>query len=310
MISYRELLVELDSQTALALSDELINLGALSVSLEDVNADTPDEQPLFGEPGMLVEGAWQRSRVIALIGLTQDPLQLLCAAAEQIGLTPVPTYQTREIAEENWVERSQAQFEPILVGQRIWVVPSWHQAPDPDALIIHLDPGLAFGTGTHPTTRLCMEWLEATIKPGHKVLDYGCGSGILAILAKKCGAAQAVGIDIDPQALEAARYNSERNHASVDYLLPNHSADNATTATDTQHQALSAEFDVVVANILSNPLKHLAPQLTSQVRKGGWLALSGILIPQIDEVIQAYQPWLKLSVWRTCEDWACLIGQK
>lgn len=298
MISYRELLVELDSQTALALSDALLDLGALSASLEDVNADTPDEQPIFGEPGLATEGAWERSRVIALLDLTQEPEQLLSAAAKQIGLTSIPTYQIRELAEENWVERSQAQFEPLLVGQRIWVVPSWRQAPDdPNALIIHLDPGLAFGTGTHPTTRLCMEWLEATVQPGHSVLDYGCGSGILAILAKKCGAAQVVGIDIDPQALEAARYNSEHNQVKVDYRLP----DDSSSDPD--------KFDLVVANILSNPLKHLAPTLVSQVRKGGWLVLSGILKEQIDEVTQAYQPLLNLSVWRTCEDWACLTGQ-
>ncbi len=297
MISYRELLVELDSQTALALSDALIDLGALSVSLEDVNADTPDEQPIFGEPGLATEGAWERSRVIALLDLTQEPMQLLNAAAKQVGLTTVPTCQIRELAEENWVERSQAQFEPLLVGQRIWIVPSWHQAPDPNALIIHLDPGLAFGTGTHPTTRLCMEWLEATVQPGHSVLDYGCGSGILAILAKKCGAAQVVGVDIDPQALEAARYNSEHNQVKVDYRLPDDAPRNAD------------KFDLVVANILSNPLKHLAPALVSQVRKGGWLVLSGILKEQIDEVTQAYQPLLNLSVWRTCEDWVCLTGQ-
>ncbi len=297
MISYRELLVELDSQTALALSDALIDLGALSASLEDVNADTPDEQPIFGEPGLVTEGAWERSRVIALLDLTQDPKQLLSAAAEQIGLATAPAYQIRELAEENWVERSQAQFEPLLVGQHIWVVPSWHQAPEPDALIIHLDPGLAFGTGTHPTTRLCMEWLEAHVQPGHSVLDYGCGSGILAILAKKCGAAQVVGVDIDPQALEAARYNSEHNQVKVDYRLPNNSPNDL------------AKFDVVVANILSNPLKHLAPDLSSYVRESGWLLLSGILKEQIDKVTQAYQPWIDLSVWRTCEDWVCLTGQ-
>lgn len=187
-MSYRELVVELAREHAEALSDALLELGALSVSVEDADADTPDEQPLFGEPGLVPDRtAWQHSRVVALLAADHEPAVLLAAAANEIGVAETPAFTVREVEEQDWVRLTQSQFEPIPIGERIWVVPSWHDAPDPDALILELDPGLAFGTGSHPTTRLCMEWLEQSVKPGQSVLDYGCGSGILAILAKKCG---------------------------------------------------------------------------------------------------------------------------
>ena len=220
-MSYRELVVELAREYAEALSDALLELGALSVSVEDADADTPDEQPLFGEPGLTPDRtAWQHSRVIALLSPDHEPAVLLAAAANDIGLQAAPAFDVCEVEEQDWVRLTQSQFEPIHIGERIWVVPSWHDAPEPDALVLELDPGLAFGTGSHPTTRLCMEWLEQSVKPGQSVLDYCCGSGILAILAQKCGANPVVGIDIDPQAVESARQNSERNRADVTYGLP------------------------------------------------------------------------------------------
>ncbi|KDB10357.1 Ribosomal protein L11 methyltransferase [Burkholderia sp. lig30] len=296
-MSYRELVVELDRQHAEALSDALLELGALSVSVEDADADTPDEQPLFGEPGLTPErSAWQHSRVIALLSPGQEPAVLLAAAANDIGLGEAPSFDVREVEEQDWVRLTQSQFEPIPIGERIWVVPSWHDAPDPDALVLELDPGLAFGTGSHPTTRLCMEWLEQSVKPGQSVLDYGCGSGILAILAKKCGANPVVGIDIDPQAVESARQNSERNHADVTYGLPD--------------DCPAGEFDIVVANILSNPLKLMASMLTSKVRPGGRIALSGVLARQADEVAAVYAPYVDISVWREHEGWVCLAGTR
>ncbi|TAM05884.1 MAG: 50S ribosomal protein L11 methyltransferase [Paraburkholderia sp.] len=296
-MSYRELIVELDRKRAEALSDALIELGALSVSVEDADADTPDEQPLFGEPGLTPERtAWQHSRVIALIGDDQDPALLLAAAANEIGLAETPKFALREVEEQDWVRLTQSQFAPIQIGERIWVVPSWHDAPDPDALVLELDPGLAFGTGSHPTTRLCMEWLEQNVKPGASLLDYGCGSGILAILAKKCGANPVIGIDIDPQAVESARQNSARNHADVTYGLPD--------------DCPPGEFDIVVANILSNPLKLMASMLSSRVKPGGRLALSGILARQAEEVARVYEPWIDISVWREHEGWVCLAGTR
>ncbi|MEA3117662.1 MAG: ribosomal protein methyltransferase [Paraburkholderia sp.] len=296
-MNYRELIVELDRTHAEALSDALLDLGALSVSVEDADADTPDEQPLFGEPGLTPERtAWQHSRVIALLAADLDPAVLAAAAANALGLAAVPSFRVREVADEDWVRLTQSQFEPIPIGKRIWVVPSWHDAPDPDALVLELDPGLAFGTGSHPTTRLCMEWLEHVLKPGQSVLDYGCGSGILAILAKKCGAAPVFGIDIDPQAVESARQNSVRNRAEVTYGLP--------------EACPSSEFDVVVANILSNPLKLMASMLASKVKPGGRLTLSGVLARQADEVAAAYAPWIEIDVWRELDGWVCLTGTK
>ncbi|WP_423759137.1 50S ribosomal protein L11 methyltransferase [Burkholderia sp. NLJ2] len=296
-MSYRELVVELAREHAEALSDALLDLGALSVSVEDADADTPDEQPLFGEPGLVPDRtAWQHSRVVALLSPDHEPAVLLAAAANEIGLAGAPKFDVREVEEQDWVRLTQSQFEPIPIGERIWVVPSWHDAPDPDALVLELDPGLAFGTGSHPTTRLCMEWLEQSVKPGQSVLDYGCGSGILAILAKKCGANPVIGIDIDPQAVESARQNSERNRAEVTYGLPDACPD--------------GEFDIVVANILSNPLKLMASMLASKVKPGGRIALSGVLARQADEVAAVYARYVDISVWREHEGWVCLAGTR
>ncbi|AOJ36923.1 50S ribosomal protein L11 methyltransferase [Burkholderia sp. AU33423] len=296
-MSYRELVVELAREHAEALSDALLELGALSVSVEDADADTPDEQPLFGEPGLVPDRtAWQHSRVVALLAADHEPAVLLAAAANEIGVAETPAFTVREVEEQDWVRLTQSQFEPIPIGERIWVVPSWHDAPDPDALILELDPGLAFGTGSHPTTRLCMEWLEQSVQPGQSVLDYGCGSGILAILAKKCGANPVIGIDIDPQAVESARQNSERNRAEVTYGLPDACPD--------------GEFDIVVANILSNPLKLMASMLASKVKPGGRIALSGVLARQADEVAAVYARYVDISVWREHEGWVCLAGTR
>jgi ribosomal protein L11 methyltransferase len=296
-MSYRELIAELDREHAEALSDAMLELGALSVSVEDADADTPDEQPLFGEPGLVPErSAWKRSRVVALLAADAEAAVLLAAAANEIGLSATPSFTLREVEEQDWVRLTQSQFDPISIGERIWVVPSWHDAPDPGALILELDPGLAFGTGSHPTTRLCMEWLEQSVTAGDSVLDYGCGSGILAILAKKCGAGAVTGIDIDPQAVESARLNSERNRAEVAYGLPD--------------ACPASEFDVVVANILSNPLKLMASMLCTKVRPGGKIALSGILARQADEVAAVYARWVDIGVWREHEGWVCLAGTR
>lgn len=296
-MAYQELVVEIPRGDAERLSDALLELGALSVSVEDADADTLDEQPLFGEPGLPPQAtAWRRSRVIALLAAGQDAPVLLAAAANAAGLAATPALETRIVAEQDWVSVTQAQFDPIQVGARIWVVPSWHAAPDPSAIVLELDPGLAFGTGSHPTTRLCMQWLEQHVTAGASVLDYGCGSGILAILAKKCGASRVVGIDIDPQAVEAAQRNSERNRVDVAFGLPE------TNPSDT--------FDLVVANILSNPLKLMASMLCAKVGPGGALALSGVLARQADELIAAYAEWIALRVWAEADGWVCLTGRR
>lgn len=298
-MSWTEIVIEVARDHAEALSDALMEAGALSVSVEDADEGTDAERPLFGEPGMEpTETAWDHSRVVALSDLDADHGAIVAEAAAACGIEP-PKFALRPVAEQDWVRLTQSQFEPIHIGKNIWVVPSWHDAPDPNGLVLELDPGLAFGTGSHPTTRLCMEWLESHPPQGATVLDYGCGSGILALVAKKLGAAKVYGVDIDPQAIESARYNSERNQCEIEYHLPEAFAGAEHPQT----------FDVVVANILSSPLKLMAPMLSSRVAPGGMLVLSGILERQADEVAAAYAPFLSMSVWAEREGWIALVGR-
>ncbi len=295
-----EIVIEVARDHAESLSDALMDAGALSVSVEDADEGTEAEKPLFGEPGMEPdENAWDRSRVVALAELDSDHAAIVAQAAAAIRVSPIPTYTTRSVADQDWVRLTQSQFEPIHIGKNIWVVPSWHAVPDPAALVLELDPGLAFGTGSHPTTRLCMEWLETHAPAGLSVLDYGCGSGILAMVAEKLQARDVVGVDIDPQAIESANFNAERNHCKIAFSLPKEFA--------VSHPP-SHKFDVVVANILSSPLKVMAPMLAGRVAAGGSLTLSGVLSRQSDEVIAAYAPFIKLSVWAENEGWVALSG--
>ena len=288
--------IETDCRHAEILADALLEAGALSASIEDADAGTSAETPQFGEPGSVTTPGWERSRVIALLDAATDADELVAVCASIAGLDEIPTYTRESIAEQNWVQLTQSQFDPIRVSERLWIVPSWHEAPDPDAIILVLDPGMAFGTGSHPTTRLCLEWLERSVTPGVSILDYGCGSGILAIAAAKLGASGVLGVDIDQQAVNAAISNAERNEVSARF--------------DDSAKEIKGQFDVVVANILSNPLKALAPAICSHVRPGGKLALSGILAEQADELIGAYAPYLPLKVADTRDGWVCLAGQK
>jgi len=294
-----ELTLSADEGSAEALADALVEAGALSVSLEDANAETPDEQPLFGEPGLVPDRhAWMASRLRVLVEDDEGEAVVL-AAAEAIGIAP-PVIECRTaVADTDWVRATQSQFPPTRISDRLWIVPTWHEPPDPEAVVVRLDPGVAFGTGTHPTTRLCLRWLDATLRPGASVLDYGCGSGILAIAAAKLGASRVVGSDIDPQALQAARANSEANSVRADYTEP----DSLRAGT----------WDIVLANILSNPLMLLAPALLARVAPGGALVLSGVLERQADEVVEAYRAAdasVPLSVWSADEGWVCLAGHR
>ncbi len=300
-MSWIEIVIEVVRTDAEALSDALIEAGALSVSVEDADLGTEAEQPLFGEPGMEpTEAAWEHSRVVALTEADADHAALLATAAQACGIDPARLPHTlRTVADQDWVRLTQSQFEPIHIGKNIWVVPSWHAAPDPAALVLELDPGLAFGTGSHPTTRLCMEWLEAHAPVGASVLDYGCGSGILAMVAKKLGAASVLGVDIDPQAIASARENSDRNQCAIDYYLPEEFAAAAN----------GRRFDVVVANILSSPLKLMAPMLAGRVAAGGALVLSGVLARQAEEVCAAYAPFIGMTVAAEHDGWVALAGQ-
>ena len=291
--------LQAEADKAEALSDALMEAGALSVSIEDADAGTEAERPQFGEPGHLPTALWDHSRVIALFDGAADPAELgamLAEAARAAGFDAVPPFSTETVAEQNWVQLTQSQFDPIRITDRLWIVPSWHEAPDADAINIELDPGMAFGTGSHPTTRLCLEWLCEVVTPGCSVLDYGCGSGILGIAAAKLGAGAVLGIDIDEKAVEAARDNAARNHAA---LRLQHSA---VPVGDT--------FDLVVANILTNPLCVLAPAISARVAPGGRVALSGVLETQAAQVVEAWAPHIALHVGAAHEGWIRLEGRR
>ncbi|MCQ8897009.1 50S ribosomal protein L11 methyltransferase [Limnobacter humi] len=286
-------------------SDALMELGALAVSLEDANADSEDEQPLFGEPGMEPEqAAWGTNHVVALFRNRAEGEQIF---GEIVSLFADDTCDTAftmddvqfsEVPQEDWVRLTQSQFDPIEITERLWIVPSWH-APENTGNRVNLvlDPGLAFGTGSHPTTALCLRWLCQHTLNGQAVLDYGCGSGILGIAALKLGASAAIGVDIDPQAVESTAYNAQNNAVNMPCGLPD-------------FDLAKRLFPVVVANILSNPLKVLAPSLCGHVASGGHLVLSGVLARQADEVIAHYAQWIPMRVWAERDGWVCLHGTK
>ncbi len=276
-------------------ADALLEEGAISVDLSDPRAGTDRESPIFGEPGEPGVALWPFSRIEALFADGDEAGRALRASAEAL-LLPLPPVEAQPVAERDWVRETQAQFAPIEPAPGLWIVPSWHQVPAGARLALTLDPGLAFGTGSHPTTRLCLAWLDETGVAGRSVLDYGCGSGILAIAAAGLGAGEVTGVDVDPQAIVSSTENARNNGALASFVLPD---------------ALPAgAFDIVVANILANPLKLLAPALAARVRQGGRIALSGILDVQADEVIDAYAPWFTLAPWRRAEGWVLLAGPR
>lgn len=291
------LIVDSEATHAEALSEALLELGALSVDLLDADADTPDEQAIFGEPGEPPPGVWQHNRVSAMFDDDQDVRAILANAAAQIGLEKLPEYRIETLADNDWVRLTQSQFEPIPISPRLWIVPTWHTASDPAAINIVLDPGLAFGTGSHPTTRLCLRWLDQNLQGGESVLDYGCGSGILAIAALKLGAASAIGVDVDKQAVIASRDNAVANQVNnVKFYLPD--------------DVPQANYDLVIANILTNPLRLLAPLLANATRQGGQIVLSGILEAQASSVMDIYQQWFDLNPPIFEDGWSCLSGRK
>ena len=293
VMAYVALRFEVAADAAEEWSDALLVGGALSVDVSDPRAGTENEQPLYGEPGEPGVVLWPASLVVGLFVADADVGAVLVAAADELRL-PVPIHDTFAVAEQDWVRATQAQFGPMLVAPGMWIVPSWSEAPDPQAKNLSLDPGLAFGTGSHPTTRLCIQWLQAELRAGSSVLDYGCGSGILALAAAKLGARHIVGTDVDPQAIIASEANAQRNHVDATFVLP-----------DALH---AGAFDVVVANILANPLTLLAPALAARVRPGGRIVLSGILDAQADAVVAAYASWINIAPWRHAEGWVLLAG--
>jgi ribosomal protein L11 methyltransferase len=276
---------------AAALDDE----GALSSEISDADAGTAAERQVFAEPGAQVE-PWERCRVAALFPADGNLVLVLARALAACGADLLEPVATEDVEDMDWVALTQRQFEPIRAGERLWIVPTWHVPPEPGAVNIVLDPGAAFGTGSHPTTRLCLTWLERNVRPGDTILDYGCGSGILAIAALKLGASKATAVDVDPLALEAARYNAQRNAVALD-------------VHDAEH-ALPGTARITVANILANPLRMLAPILASHTEARGLIALSGILEEQAAAVVAAYQPWARLEVAARDTGWVLLAGPR
>jgi ribosomal protein L11 methyltransferase len=299
-VAWLLLKIQATEQDADLISDALMNIGALSASIEDANAETPAEQAIFGEPSSAdiqypPPGIWQQNIVTAMFAENTDISQIINALKLETK-TQEFQYSTEIIAEQDWVRATQAQFDPIKITDKLWIVPTWHEAPKSDAINIVLDPGLAFGTGSHPTTSLCLEWLTQQALNNKSVLDYGCGSGILAIAAQKLGACPVNGVDIDSQAIVASQYNAQNNQVTIEFFDAN-----AFT-----HQT----FDVVVANILSSALMVLAPALSKYCKTGGKIALSGILEPQSEALIARYGEWFNMDAPQQKDAWILLTGTK
>jgi ribosomal protein L11 methyltransferase len=269
------LTLEVEAAAADALSDALLEAGTLAVSIDDPLAP--------------------RCRVSALLDASADPSRLMTDVFATLGGKPA-RYEVETVGDQDWVRRSQSQFPPAMIGERLWIGPSWCVPPVSDRACVTLDPGLAFGTGTHPSTRLVLRFLERTLRGGESVLDYGCGSGILAIAAAKLGASRVDAVDVDPQSVETATENASRNGSKVRVAAP---------------EALApALYDTVVSNILAQPLILLAPLLAGRVRPGGRIALSGILDSQAAEVGAAYAPYFEASVAQSEEGWALVEGRR
>ena len=276
------------------LSDALDALDALSVSVEDADAQTPVEQALFGEPGMPPpKDGWQRSRMVALFAQETSAKEAAVLLGAQDFFDGCQLLGIQALADQDWVRLTQSQFAPVEVTSDFWIVPTWHEPPAQARQIIRLDPGLAFGTGTHPTTRMCLRWIARHGVQNQRVLDYGCGSGILAIGAAKYGAAEIDAVDIDEAAVTATELNAVANHVVLRAGLPDQA---------------QGQYQTVLANILATPLRVLAPLLCAHVASGGSLVLAGILERQADELKAAYAPWIRLEVSDTLDGWILMTG--
>ena len=285
-----------DSRRAQLLADALLEAGALAVDIADAAAGSQEESPLLGEPGAAHAGAWERNRVTALFALDARLEAALPPALRAASMPETTPWRVEPVDDRDWVRATQSQFAPTRVSARVWVVPTWHTPPDPAAVNLVIDPGLAFGTGTHPTTRLVLRWLEVSVNGGETVIDYGCGSGILAVAAMKLGAARALGVDIDAQALLAARHNAMQNQVMASFIAA--------------EESIAAPADLVVANIFANPLIVLAPLLAGITKPGGRVALSGILAGQAEDVRAAYRGWFDMDEAEQEDGWVLLSGQR
>ncbi len=291
-----ELVLRVPAAALEPVGDALLEQGALSVSVEDADAFTDAEQPLFGEPGLPApRQGWQHSRLLALFSSAAAAHAAADLLALQDFFAGCELLDVRSVAPQDWVRLTQEQFAPVPITPSFWIVPTWHDPPPQARHLIRLDPGLAFGTGTHPSTRMCLRWIAQRAWGAQRVLDYGCGSGILAIGAAQFGAREIVAVDIDPAAVESTRYNASANQVTLSVGQP---------------ELAQGEFDLVLANILATPLKLLAPLLCAHVRTGGHLVLAGILVRQTKELSKAYAPWLNLQVSDEAEGWVLMTALK
>ena len=277
----------------------LEDAGALAVTLLDADADTPNEHAIL-EPGVGQTPLWGEIELTALFDPDADRAGLVHVLAELVPDLEPARIRFREVEDQDWTRAWMDQFQPMRFGRRLWIYPSNIEPPvdDPEAVVVRLDPGLAFGTGTHPTTALCLDWLDGLDLAGKRVTDFGCGSGVLAIAALKLGAAHVDGIDNDPQAIAASRDNAQRN--GVDGRLDLHAPE---AYADTP-------ADVFVANILAGPLAELAPRFAACTKPGAPIALSGILVGQQQELLERYSPWFDGLEVATREDWVRISGHR
>lgn len=287
-MAFKQLIINIDSKNADKLSDIFFDLKVLSVSIEDQYEGTDLEQPIFNEPGMIVEGLWEHSKVIVLVDDNIQIADLIQKAKEQLGQNF--SYSVEQVDDQDWVRLTQNQFQPIEITKNFYIVPSWHEIPNNSTKSITLDPGLAFGTGSHPTTFMCLEWIANHVNNEYSVLDYGCGSGILAIAAKKFAAHKVYGVDIDEQAIISSKANALNNQVTINFI----SADKLPPQS----------FDIVIANILSNPLRMLAPLLARLTQSQ--LILSGILESQIEELSLIYGQWFTVKAAKIMDGWVLL----
>ena len=296
-----ELLLLVPEDLVEPVSDALMDeLEALSVSVEDADADTDAERALFGEPGMPApRGGWQRSLMRVLFPDEDKATEAATLLLAQDWTEGLQLQGLQKVEDQDWVRLTQSQFAPVPITDTFWIVPTWHEPPAEARTVIRLDPGLAFGTGTHPTTRMCLRWIAtraAERSAGwQRVLDYGCGSGILAIGAALHGARGIAAVDIDPAAVESTRANAAANQVSLDAGLPD---------------AADGSYPLVLANILATPLRLLAPLLSAHVAPGGDLVLAGILERQADELKAAYAPWLALEVTDQEDGWILMTARR
>ena len=279
-----------------ALSDALFDAGALSIDVTDADEGSVKERAIYLEPGEEILLSWGYNLVVGLFDKDIEVADIFSFVSDVLQPLQLSPPQTRLVDDQDWVRLTQQQFQPIQITKRLQISPSWSAVKVTSEINIILDPGLAFGTGSHPTTQLCLHWLESNLVSGQAVIDYGCGSGVLGIAAKMFGAGRVVGIDIDEDALAASQYNALRNEVDLEVVPAGDS--------------FNEQVDIVIANILPSPLKVLAPLLSQLVKPGGDIVLSGILVSHEQELLSIYGQWFEMSTFQTMDDWVCLQGTK